>query len=237
MRRLMGLSSPMWWRPHVVDEPGPADPGRHQQAGLPGDGAERDERRRVDDLGVVEPGQRLGGHDLGHAMAQLFALALASGQGGRPFTESPVQDGGGPALVGRQVGVAAGEGQPVVVPHGRAADHLHRPGQVGDHPAHDRQLLEVLLAEVGPARPGQVEQAGDDGGHAAGSGRGGCRPPGRPTGRPPRRRSPAGPRQGTSRPPAGRTRSTPRTPRPAPRRRPGPGGRRPGPRPARTAGG
>ena len=38
-------------------------------------------------------------------------------------------------------------------------------GQVLDQAADDRQLLEVLLAEVGPARAGQGEQLGDDGRH------------------------------------------------------------------------
>ena len=42
---------------------------------------------------------------------------------------------------------------------------LDRQRQVGDQAADDRQLLEVLLAEVGPARPGQGEQLGHDGRH------------------------------------------------------------------------
>ena len=225
-----------WRHPHVVDEPGAADPGGQQQAGVAGDGAERDERGRVDDLGVVEPGQRLGGDDVGHAPAQ-----ASPGARRRPGRRRPRPGpGAGPwrprALVGRQVGVAAGEGQPVGVAHRRAADHLDRQGQVGRHPADDRQLLEVLLAEVGPARPGQVEQLGDDGGHArevAGPavalqvvGQPGHRRPGRPAasgehlarrrGEHDRRPAPGGQRHVGVR---------------------GRGGRRRGPRPARTAAG
>src|SRR3712207_7483133 len=50
------------------------------------------------------------------------------------------------------------QGQAVVGAHGGAADDLHREGQVGGHAAHDRELLEVLLTEVGPARACDGEQ-------------------------------------------------------------------------------
>ena len=73
-----------------------------------------------------------------------------------------------------QVGVAAGQGQPVGVPHGGAADHPDVDGQVGHHAADHGELLEVLLAEIGRAPPDYPEQLGHHRGHAlhvAGAGR------------------------------------------------------------------
>ena len=74
------------------------------------------------------------------------SIAVAAG------LQRRVQDRGGGPLLGREVDVAARQGQAVGLADRRAADHLDRDRQVAHHPADDRELLEVLLAEVGPAR-------------------------------------------------------------------------------------
>ena len=71
------------------------------------------------------------------------------------------------ALLGREVGVARGEGEPVGVAHRRHDADLDRHGQVAHHPPDDRHLLGVLLAEVGAARADEVEQLQADGCDAA----------------------------------------------------------------------
>jgi hypothetical protein len=50
--------------------------------------------------------------------------------------------------------------------HGRAAHHLDRQREVRRHPAHHRELLVVLLAEVRPAGPDDGEELGHHGGDA-----------------------------------------------------------------------
>ncbi|GAA3298718.1 hypothetical protein GCM10020295_35030 [Streptomyces cinereospinus] len=69
-------------------------------------------------------------------------------------------------LLGREVAVAAGQGQAVVLPHGRDADDLDAEVQVPHHAADQGELLGVLLAEERHVGAGEVEQLGDDREHA-----------------------------------------------------------------------
>ncbi len=83
---------------------------------------------------------------------------------GPPFCQSPGEHHGGLALLRREADVATRESQAVAFAHDRAAHNVDRERQVGHHLAHDGQLLEVLLAEIGPARSGDGEELGHDGG-------------------------------------------------------------------------
>ena len=71
-----------------------------------------------------------------------------------------------PPLVGGQEPVAAGQREPVGVPDGRHPDDRRAQVEVVGHQPDQRQLLVVLLAEVGPPRADQVQQLGDDREHA-----------------------------------------------------------------------
>ncbi len=73
---------------------------------------------------------------------------------------------GGAPLGGREVAVAAGQGQTVVLADGGDADDLHAEVQVPDHAADQGELLGVLLAVQGDVGTGQVQQLGDDREHA-----------------------------------------------------------------------
>src|SRR3546814_1929249 len=86
-------------------------------------------------------------------LAHRSRIALPRLDAGHAGLEGAVHDGCCGALVGREVGVAARHGEAVALADGRATDHLHGDRQVEDHSPHHRELLEVLLAEVGPARP------------------------------------------------------------------------------------
>ena len=99
------------------------------------------------------------------AARHAHGVALAALDTGRARPQGPVQRQRGGPLVGRQPGVAARQGQPVGLAHRRAPHDRHRDRQVGDHAAHHGQLLEVLLAEVGPAPARQGEQLGHHRGH------------------------------------------------------------------------
>ena len=50
-------------------------------------------------------------------------------------------------FVGGKMGVAAGQGEPVIIPHGRAAVDFRADVQIGCHALDDGQLLPVLLAK------------------------------------------------------------------------------------------
>ena len=120
----------------------------------------------VDDLGVIEFEARGTGQGRGHDGRD------RGGVDGRVVLDGPLAGEQGVvelrrhgALVRGQIGVAAGQGQAVRVPYDRATEDLDGQREVGHEAADHRQLLEVLLPEVGPARPRQREQLGHDGGH------------------------------------------------------------------------
>ncbi len=132
----------------------------------------------VDGDRIIELGPWLLVDDRGHRGRHRGRVGRPAGDGLLAGIESPAQNGGCGPVLGGQVDVAAGHGQTIGLPDDRAADHLDRHRQVGHHPTDDRQLLEVLLAEVGPARADDVEQLRDDGGDTGEMGRPGGAFPG-----------------------------------------------------------
>src|SRR5690606_38843280 len=72
----------------------------------------------------------------------------------------------GAPLGGREVAVAAGQGEPVLLADRGDADDLDVEVQVPHHAADEGELLGVLLAVEGEVGAGEVEQLGDDGEHA-----------------------------------------------------------------------
>ena len=94
-------------------------------------------------------------------------VALAGLEGRLRGEERAVKHGRRAALLGREVDVAAAQGEPVRFPHGRAHDDVDGKGEVGDHPPDHGDLLRVLLSEVGPVRLEHVEELRDHGRDAA----------------------------------------------------------------------
>ena len=74
-----------------------------------------------------------------------------------------MQQQGALALLLAEPAVAAGQREPVGLPHGRDGDDLHGDVEVEDHPADRRELLGVLLPEQREVRSGQVQQLEHDG--------------------------------------------------------------------------
>ena len=62
--------------------------------------------------------------------------------------------------------VATRQGQTVVITNDGTAHHLNREREVGNHLTHDGDLLEILVAEVGPARSSYRKELGHDTRHA-----------------------------------------------------------------------
>jgi len=98
--------------------------------------------------------------------AEETVVAFAVLDGARPLAERAVQNRGGHALVAREVDVATRHRQPVGLAHRRAAHHLDREREIEHEASDHRQLLEVLLAEVGAAHARYRKQLGDDSGDA-----------------------------------------------------------------------
>ena len=78
--------------------------------------------------------------------------------------ERPGHSEGGPPLRAVEAGVAARQRQSVGLAHRGAPDDLDTEVEVGDQPAHDGELLEVLLAEHREVGAHGGEQLGDHGG-------------------------------------------------------------------------
>ena len=163
----------------VVDEAGGADPGGDQDAGLGARGWRRRAARRgpgsvIDEVVEVDAGRaaQLGARGgLGGAPARRRRPRLGGAQ-------RAAQRGRRTPLLGVEVAVAARQRQAVGLADGLAADHLDPEAQVRAHPADQRELLVVLLAEHRHVGPHQPEQLGDHRQHAARSGRAGTRPRG-----------------------------------------------------------
>ncbi len=84
----------------------------------------------------------------------------------RGFPEH-ARKGAGDRPVGRaQIAVARRQGEAVRLADRRHADDLGRDVEIAGHPPDHLQLLEVLLAEIGPLALRLVEQLGDDRGDA-----------------------------------------------------------------------
>ncbi len=89
--------------------------------------------------------------------------------GGQPVPggeQGPGQGQRGPALLGGEEAVPAGERETVRVADGGHRDDVDAEVEVAHHAADQCQLLGVLLPEERRVRPGEVEELGDDGEHA-----------------------------------------------------------------------
>ncbi|MBA7619808.1 hypothetical protein ES703_27149 [subsurface metagenome] len=86
-----------------------------------------------------------GGHLLAEVAGVSFSLEVESLRHG----ECLVEDGGGLALLGIEVGIPTAHRQSVRLTHRRQGNHFHFQVQVGDHFLDNYCLLGVLLPEVG----------------------------------------------------------------------------------------
>ena len=140
--------------------------GREQAGGIRADSIDGLQAFAVAQLHIVDRGEA----DLEQACArrrQKRCRRSAIGQrcGGVP--QDTVQLGRDASLLGREVGVAGGHGEPVRLPDRRSPDDFHRHVQIIHHATNHQQLLVVLLAENGEIRLHPVEQLGDHRGHTA----------------------------------------------------------------------
>jgi hypothetical protein len=148
-----------------------------EQSGAPAPGGEHGERaspRDVHGLEGLGVGQgrvvgdevRFAGEHGARGGDERRCRALAGGErvlrGGERLRDAARAG----ALVGAQVHVAARQREPVGLAHRRRDHHLDREVEVGDHGAHERGLLRVLLPEHGHVRRDEVEELRHDGEHA-----------------------------------------------------------------------
>ena len=105
---------------------------------------------------------------LDHGRLGIAAQSVGIARAGQPAiargAQGTVERWGGGALGGTEVGVATAEGQAIGLAHGRHPAQLDRQVEVGHEAAQHRQLLRVLLPEVGLGRGRDGEELGDDGG-------------------------------------------------------------------------
>ncbi len=121
----------------------------------------------VGDGNIVRAHEGLARERLRQDRAEPAGVALAGVEGGAGGLEGAVKHGGRAALVGAEVDVPAAQGESVLFAHDRAHDDVDRKGQVLDHPPDHGDLLRVLLPEVGPLRPEDVEELRHHGRDAA----------------------------------------------------------------------
>src|SRR3990172_6025737 len=121
----------------------------------------------IDDRCVVQA--RLGrGSDLaGHDRDEGGRVALACSGRRRGLGEREEQAGRRVPLLRGQAGVTARQRETVGLTDGGTWDDLDRERQITHHPADHRELLGVLLTEVGGAATDRMEQLRDGGGHTA----------------------------------------------------------------------
>ena len=150
----------------VVDQPRAADAGGDREQDRPavelGDRGEVVGVARLEVLGL-DPG----GRELGAGRVDRRPAATPPGRArsaARSARESAAARSRSPGL---QVGVARAHRQPVGLAHGRQPLDPDGDVEVADHAPDHRQLLGVLLAEVGDLGLDRVEELGDDGGDAA----------------------------------------------------------------------
>ena len=106
-------------------------------------------------------GSRLGlDHVAGTSRASCAGVALAGCRSVDGCLDQRLRDHDrGRTVLGREADVAARQRQPVRLARPSARRRSRRQVEVGDHPAHDRQLLEVLLTEHRHVGRGGVEAA------------------------------------------------------------------------------
>lgn len=114
----------------VVEQAGPTEGRRHQQALLAADRGGLLQRGRIDERGVVEHRLGLGADPLLQRGEHHRRIAAGSGPSTRRQQALVQRRRGGPLSLA-QVGVAAREGEPVVVADDRTPHDLHRHRQVG----------------------------------------------------------------------------------------------------------
>ena len=133
-------------------------------AGL--EGGEGLEGVGVGDGGVVEAGEGFGVDNANHLGLYLGTPANTPPTEQLGGIEGLPEDGGRLALVGGQVDVAAADGEAVGFTDGGNAYDFEGEVEVSGHASDYDELLGVLLAEVGAVGLDDVEELGDDGGHA-----------------------------------------------------------------------
>ena len=139
----------------------------------PASGSTACEGARVDHLGVVELGERLGVDQLGHQrLAPRPGRARRHRSPSRAGLERRVQHRGGRPLLGREVDVAARHGQAVGLAHRRAGDHRRRGSE---RSRTMRRTTATCCQSFSPKYawhgPDDGEQLRDDGRHAGEVGR------------------------------------------------------------------
>ena len=144
----------------VVDEAGGADARRHGDEHPAVDGRDRLEAVGVDErevlgLDAVHRGAG-GGGDRARRRARRRRPRPRRRAGARESATARSRSSG------VEADVAAGQREAVGLAHGRDDLELDRQVEVAHHPAQDRDLLRVLLAEEGDVGRDDVEQLGDD---------------------------------------------------------------------------
>lgn len=147
----------------VVDESGRADACSDGKQGLPAIPLGHvGERCRVHEHQVVDQGQRLFDEHLAGGTPDRRGTVC---RGVRPRLERAAQAERDLTVGLGEVGVAAAHRQAVLLADGRNGNDVDEEVQVAHHAPDEEQLLGVLLAEIGSAGGGEVEQLADDGEH------------------------------------------------------------------------
>src|SRR5919197_3605828 len=146
----------------VVDQARRPHPCCHQRASRPDDLVDALEGLLINHGNVVQAGQRLGVDSVRDFRRDPERPWVALPHALRGGLEGLRQAQRGLPFLRGEVGVPGRHGQPIGLPHDRAAHHLDGEREVRGHPPDQEQLLEVLLPEVGPAPAGPMEQLGHD---------------------------------------------------------------------------
>lgn len=116
--------------------------------------------------GLADRAERLGTRAGGGHLVGAGAQRLLRGVPVTAREQRLRQGERGAPLGGRQVAVAAGQGEPVLLADGGHADDLHPEVQVAHHAPDQGELLGVLLPVEGDVGAGEVQQLRHDGEHA-----------------------------------------------------------------------
>src|SRR3954451_137616 len=147
----------------IVDQSRRAHARGHQEEGSGGLAVGVRPRLLVDERDVVD---RDTGLCREHISGCIEHRARAPSARGDTRLQRLVQRQSSYPVTVREVHVAARQRKTVGLADGGPADHLDREVEVAHHPADQRELLGVLLAEERDVGPGQVQQLADAGHHA-----------------------------------------------------------------------
>src|SRR5260370_20955192 len=151
----------------VVDQARLADKYGEENIAGPRDSNNRLERVRVDNFRVIHRGQRLGFQHAAHHRLQSQRVAHARGQLRAGGLQRAMQNGGGAAFVGVQIGVARRKRQAVGLAYDRANHAFGVEIQIAHHLRDDAHLLRILAPEISVVRLDDLEQFHYDRGYAA----------------------------------------------------------------------